>query len=448
MEGSFARNFAITFSGSAFVTLIGFLLTPVISRIYTPEAYGLFAVFNTILNNINAFTTLSFLAAFVRPKEHDKFLSLVQLTFFLTVLSFFLVSAGLFAWGDLLLDWLQAEKLKSVLFLLPLVMLFANLNSIMINWYVRTKNFTKRTSIDVGINFSAKLSTIGYGAGISGTSPAGLIIGDLISKAIGTFFFLKSGIVRELGVLYCSFSLKRIKAIALEYKRYPLFILPANYISIFSVQLPVFMLSSFGASAVGFFAFSASMLEIPLNLLGNAVSPVFLQKAADTYHTQRERLGEITLAVYSKLLYLGLIPFGILTIYGDWIFSFVFGEKWEMSGVFSGYLGFYFIFRLIAYPLSSIFTIIGRESYEFYANILILVLRAAGLGIGIYLKDVSLAILLFSLGSLFFYFLISQFILFLLKVPVIKTSIKTMALVGGTFLILKLIRVGIEHYLF
>jgi O-antigen/teichoic acid export membrane protein len=57
-KGSFAHNLAITFSGNAVAQLIGFCFTPFIARLYGPEAYGLFALFVGIANNISPLATL------------------------------------------------------------------------------------------------------------------------------------------------------------------------------------------------------------------------------------------------------------------------------------------------------------------------------------------------------------------------------------------------------
>ena len=72
-KGSFVQNFAITMSGSMAVTAIGFLLTPVMSRLYPPAAYGQFAVFNSLASNLAMVSTLSYTTAFLQPKDKEKF---------------------------------------------------------------------------------------------------------------------------------------------------------------------------------------------------------------------------------------------------------------------------------------------------------------------------------------------------------------------------------------
>ena len=78
------QNFVITMSGSMVVTALGFLRTPVMSRLYPPAAYGQFAVFNSLASNLAMISTLSYTLGFLQPKEKEKFHHLIQLTVVLT----------------------------------------------------------------------------------------------------------------------------------------------------------------------------------------------------------------------------------------------------------------------------------------------------------------------------------------------------------------------------
>ena len=104
-RGSFAQNFAVTFSGTAAVTAIGFLLTPVMSRIHPPATYGQFAVFNSLVSNLSIVTTLVYTGAFLLPKSREKFLALVQLTVLLTFGTCTLLAGALLLGGGYVVRW-------------------------------------------------------------------------------------------------------------------------------------------------------------------------------------------------------------------------------------------------------------------------------------------------------------------------------------------------------
>ena len=228
---------------------------------------------------------------------------------------------------------------------------------------------------------------------------------------------------------------------ARKYAEFPRYVLPSSLITLLSAQLPVYVLSlGFGATSVGLYAFSAGLLEIPVNLLGGAMLPVFWQKANEIQRQDPTRLPALTLRLYNQLLYLGLLPCGVITVFGDVIFKFAFGARWELAGVYTGYLGYYYVFKLMSQATSPIYNVIGKQRYILWSTVGLLALRAAGLGIGLFQHSLNLALLLFGLGSLLATFLIDLHILALLKLPVGRIALRTLAIVGTTLLVLKVLR--------
>jgi len=76
-KGSFAQNLAITFSGTATIAVIGFAVSPIMTRLYEPQSYGLFAVFSAIVSNVSLFSALGYAPAILVPRQQKKFLALV-----------------------------------------------------------------------------------------------------------------------------------------------------------------------------------------------------------------------------------------------------------------------------------------------------------------------------------------------------------------------------------
>jgi O-antigen/teichoic acid export membrane protein len=257
------------------------------------------------------------------------------------------------------------------------------------------------------------------------------------------------GAVRhEFGQLLRHVSWRRLRAVAHKYRAFPAAYLPGGYISMASGQLPVFMLAPvFGSTAVGLYSFSLSLLELPFNVLGVAIGPVFAQKAAETYQQDPRRLPGLTLNLYYKLLYLGLLPFSLVTVYGDVIFRVLFGPKWEMAGVITSYLGFYYVFKLLSVGTSGLYAILDKQRYYLYSNIFLFGMRALGLGIGAASKDLNLTLLLFGMGSLIATFAVDLHVLSLLRLPIWRIAFRTVALVGLSLLAIKLSRWGLAHYL-
>lgn len=444
--GSFAQNFAVTFSGTAAVAAIGLLVTPIMARIYPPESYGLFAVFNTIVANVMLFSTLAYTNAFLLPQLEKRFHALVQLSFLLAVGALALMLGAVALFRAPLLRLLNAEALGDWIYVAPFSVFLYNMSLIMNSWYLRTKDFRKRAGIDVSTSLGGRALTLGAGLLLHGTS-TGLLLGDIFSKiaSVGTMYF--SGVHRQVGAVWHSFAWARVKAVASEYREYPFFVLPTGYLNSLAGQLPIlFLTSSFGTTAVGLYAFSVSLLELPISLIGSAVAPVFLQKATQIYQQEPERLKQLCLDLYNKLFYLGLLPFGIITVYGDWIFRFAFGARWEQAGLFTAYLGYFYVFKLASYATSPIYAVFRKQQIVLLGTVLLVLCRAGSLVLGTYAHDLNLAMLLFGVSSLVVTFLIDMHILHLLKLPVLRIAVRSILLVVITLLVLKGLRIGVVAY--
>lgn len=446
-RGSFAQNFAIVFSGTATIAGLGILVTPIMSRLYLPASYGLFAVFNSLVNNVNLMSSLGYTPAFILPKSHKRFLALVHLCFVLTAGAFVATGLAILLLHDQLLQWLQAEQMGSWLYFVPVTVLIFNAYMIMHAWYLRAKDFRKRSSVDVASSIASRIFTLLYGW--LGNGPiGGLIVGDILSKLVGFFGLLFSGFHRHLGELYRTFSWRRIRSVAWEYREYPFYVLPTSYLNVLAAQLPIFFLTSgFGATTVGLYAFSTTLLELPINLIGNAIAPVFMQKATETYQQDPTRLPGLCLSLYYKLFYLGLVPFGVITVYGDWIFRFAFGARWEMAGLFTAYLGYYYMFKLASYATGPVYAVLQRQRLALLGTVLLVLFRAASLLVAIRTHNLTLGMQLFGFSSLVVTFCVDMNILKLLKINIWPVAVRSISLMILTLAVLWGTRIGLQHLL-
>jgi O-antigen/teichoic acid export membrane protein len=445
-SGSFARNFALTLSGSAAVTVLGFLLTPVMVRLYAPAAYGQFAVFTSVVSTLSTVTMLSYPAALLLPEAPGQFRALMQLAVVLACGGALLVLVGVALSGSWLLRLLPpAAGTGRVLYALPLLLLLANLNIILSGWYVRAKQFGPRSSIEVAAALGGRGVTLGWGWW-QGGSIGGLLLGEVINRLATTVSLTLGPLRGELRSLWQGFSWKQVRAVAREYAEFPLYVLPSGLISLLSTQLPIYLLSlGFGATSVGLYAFSVGLLEIPVSLLGGAVLSVFWQKANEIQQQDPERLPALTLRLYYQLLYLGLLPFGVITVFGDVIFKFAFGARWELAGVYTGYLGYYYVFKLMSQATSPIYNVIGQQRYLLLSNACLLLVRAAALGLGLWHHNLNLALLLFGVGSLATTFLTDLHILSLLALPVGRIAAHSLLLLATALAVLLAGRWGLQQ---
>jgi O-antigen/teichoic acid export membrane protein len=440
-KGSFAQNFAFTFSGNAIGIVSQIIFAPILSRIYGPEAYGLFSLFNAIATNLSIIATFRLEGALILPKTEKEFERLLKTVVFIpAVLSLLIFSITLVA-KDEIESIFKIKNIGNLMYGLGPYVFLICFTQITANWVVRRKAFKDAVMYGTPIGIGARVFNVIYGWFTKGATH-GLILTDVITRILSIIMRFRYILKFNPSFFFKNASWKVIKYTVSKYRQFPLYDLPGTWINTFSTQLPIFMLTfSFGTNPVGQFGFAASLLEIPMRLLGNAVSPVFLQKASQTFHEKPEDLGRITEELYKKLLYLGVFPFAVLTVFGDLIFKWVFGPQWVQAGIFTGYLGFFYLFRLISSPLSSIFVISAKQSNLLIFQIVLFAGRVLSLYIGFFmLNNVLSGVLLFGLFNTIAYFVLSVWILQFVKAPVLKLTIRTILIAGLSFLMVCLLR--------
>ena len=415
-EGSFIQNITYTISGNAYGILLQLIFSPILARIYSPEAYGVFGLYMAVVANISMFSLLMLPNAFVIPEKEREFSRLLQLTLFLTIFSSLVVSIAFVFFGQNIARLFDHDGVQWWYYLVGPTVFLLGIIQINSNWIVRLKLFKKTVKVGFVTGLAGRIFNLLYGI-LSKGSSIGLVIGEITGKLFGLFLQIKVIIGASYNSLFKSWSYKKMIWALKEFRNYPLFLLPGNYINLLAGQLPIFLFaSSFGFEMVGFYTFSLAMLDMPLRLFGNAISPVFTQKAAETQNTNPERVGSITKDAFLKLLLAGLIPFGLLSAFGDYIFVFVFGNNWQMAGTICRLLSVFYLFRLAVSPISSVLAIIRKEKYGLINSGLIFLLRVISLYIGIYIiNDVLITIALFSLAGIIAIFVLVFIIFSFLK---------------------------------
>ena len=65
LKGNFLRNILVLMTGTASVQLMNFLITPIITRLYSPEAFGALGLFSSTITFTVVAVTLSYPIALV-----------------------------------------------------------------------------------------------------------------------------------------------------------------------------------------------------------------------------------------------------------------------------------------------------------------------------------------------------------------------------------------------
>lgn len=358
-KDSFSHNAFAVFSGNTVSLASQLLLTPLIARIYGPEAYGIYGLFTALVMNFSAFTDLGYSNAYVLPKEDGRFMHLLRLNF--SLLGVILVLTVLLAvFSDLLYTVFPGwGMLGGFIWFVPFCILTYSTAIFFTQWFTRLRAFKTSVYIGSSATVGTRVFNFAYGL-IRKGSIHGLIIGDVVVGGIASVVYWMAMAKHGAGRIFREWSWRGIREMAVEYKRYPLLTFPERWVSLIGMQLPVFLLIG-DPVIVGQFALSGALLLIPLRLLGYSFSTVYVQKAAETVDADPALLGRITKGLYQRLFLIGLLPFTGLIFFSDEVFRIVLGDAWRDAGVITAYMGLFFYFRMMSEPMVALFYVKRRE---------------------------------------------------------------------------------------
>jgi len=350
-SSEYARNSFILIFGTGLAQLIPILLQPILRRLFTDEEFGIFAQFYSIVSVLSIVSNLRYSNSIVIPKSDKEALGILAgslLLNFITSLVFFLL---FILFGQYLFSAIGfSSELVNYIWMLP-VSIFLIATNISFNFWLTRKKKYIGMAVNKGVR---RISEGGMQMALSnGFQKGGLIIGSLIGDFLNLLMFLfqfKKAEGSFKGV--DKTTIKNALAAQSEFPKHSLF--PA-LLDVVSMNLPIFIISSYYTkSIVGQFDGSRQLLAIPLALISISLSQVLYQKIVETNNENKKvyplvRQNFIFLGLLSIVGMLIFIPFGVP------IYTFVFGNEWELAGQMSQILVASYAIRFLISPLSIVF---------------------------------------------------------------------------------------------
>ncbi len=364
----FLKNVLIIATGTAAGQAISILAAPVITRIYTPEDYGIFTTFMAIIGVTGSFSTLRYAVA-IPVAENDKLAdNALRLSFFVTFSLTLLITFIIFTSGHFLLNLFSATRLSSFLWIIPIAFLGTGTYSALNFWALRKKNFKTITK--------AKIYQGAFGAGFKiglgwiGLRPVGLLIGILAQQLAGIGSLMLKLIKEEPG-FFNHFQKDEILYAAKRFKDFPLYQTWSQILLSLGPQLPVFFIAAyFGSETVGLYGLAFSMVSMPLNLLGTSISQVYFAEIAQYGKNRPDKILHLSKSIIKKIFLIGLFPLALIYIIAPWLFGFVFGNAWIIAGDYARILILLMFSILIVSPLMQILNVFELQKTQLIINII------------------------------------------------------------------------------
>lgn len=395
-KNAFVRSVLVLGGGAAGSQVISILSAPLLTRLYSTENFGIFAVFMSLLSIISVISSLRYEQAIPIAKDEEEAINVAVLAFMIAMLISLLTALIVAFFRQRIAVLVGSSALSNYLWLLPLSLLLLSTYQILHYWAIRIKAFPEiaRTKLTLSISsVVCKLCGTALGA-------LALILGHAISQVAGMF----SLIFIDTSQLYLirTVRISTLFRVARQYQKFPLYASWGSIINALGAQAPSVLLASFfSLPAAGLYALANRILSLPMLLVGQAIGNVFFSKGVDAH--REGNLSQLVAQVNQKLIQIAMPPALLLIVVGPNLFAWIFGPEWREAGVFARLMVPMLYFQFVFSPISPVYIIRDKQEKAVALQVILLVIRCFALVVGAWQSNLRLSVMLFSLGSAIYY---------------------------------------------
>lgn len=319
------RNISRLASGAIVSQILMVASTPLLTRIFNPESFGVMAAFSAAYAIAIPITTLKYDAAVILPKAASSAISLTALVV-LIASGMALLAGGLLGVAtrmSLLPDGYELNLW------LPLAIWLGALYTLTQQWSARLsdyKHFARSQVIGTVLNIGTCL-TLGLQFG---GQPNYLVLG-FVCGMVGSLSYMLLSRTKKIEHAF-KVNVPSLLRRANVYRQFPVLVLPSTLLmTIGQTSLPLVLTTYYPLGDVGQFAIANRLLLVPTALIGGALAESF---RSEFVRRQRERLDATSLfnKTLSTLVILALPMFSLLFVAAPWLFSIIFGSDYEEAG--------------------------------------------------------------------------------------------------------------------
>ena len=370
-KSEFSRNVLTLMTGTTLAQAIPIAISPILTRIYTPEDFGVFALFISIVGIMAVVSTGKYELSLILPKK-DSF------AYQLLILSGLLVlgAASVYLVGILLVSLFY--NFDYIFYLLPITVIFIGLNNTFDKYNNRVKNYKLmsyqrviKTTVESLISISFML-LFSIKTGLVWGFVLGFFVSNIIMLLVNIKIFQKKAF---------EVSKKKMKVLAKRYENFLKYNMPHALLNTVSVNIPIFLIPLYyGSYTLGLYAFGLKIVQAPLSLISSSMLNVLGQKMAEEY-SQGNEIKSLFISTVKKLMLLVVLMLPLF-IFIDDLFAFIFGEEWRVSGFYVQILSPWILLVFVVSPFATIPHIYKQQKKAFKLEILYTALRIAPFVIG------------------------------------------------------------------
>lgn len=388
-----AGEAATLVSGNVLAQLIALAAYFVLTRIYSPDDYGLFNIFYSYIEVFIILSTCKYELAVVVADDEREAAAVSRFALRLNaIVSLLLLTVALVLWlcGALPGNFGQ---LGWMVLLIPPMVFFCGTSRVYSFLYNRFHCYSQialSENVNAGSGALLKIAL-----GLLGMAPAGLPVGTVLGQAASNINYR----LRMRSLALPSTTAAEGKDAARKHSNFPRFVATKDFVNTFSANLPFLWLALyFNRAEIGLFGLALTFTRQPVLLLCAAFERVLYARGAEAVRQHQP----LRRTVWRFLLAINAVAIpacALLWFCAEPLFSFGFGARWQGCGVYVQALLPWVLLTLTANSLMFVANIFSTQRTEFFFNLAQLLLRVVALYIGIRMGSFLLSIRMFAAVS-------------------------------------------------
>lgn len=393
-RSSSIKNFAKLLSANIVAQIIGLVVYPILTRIYSPEDFGLLNLFLSISAVLVILSTAEYYNAIVLPKEEDKAISIIQVCLLLIILITVLTSISV-CFSDQIALIFNTPKLAEYYWMMPIIVFALGLWNILNYWYTRCTQYNNISSYLISNSILASTGKICLGH--AGLLSGGMIYASVIAPIISLFFNLFH--TKNKLKLFFAFSWNKMIKAAKTYRYFPIYSLPRSFINMLAGQLPILLLTPiFGSHYVGLWGMALLLGFTPINVITRSIYQVLYQHISNRVNQQ------LPISYFFKrftfyVLGIGIPCFAILYWILPDLTTLLLGKEWITTSLYIRWMLPWLLCSILTSSTGFLADIFFKQKIGFAFELLTTILRCVGVGVGIWLNDFTTSIIGYTIGT-------------------------------------------------
>lgn len=393
------KNVFNILSGSMIGQLIIFAMTPMLTRSFTPEILGSYALFTSCYSLLAGIATLRFEVSIPYPKSVHMARRMSVLTLgcaFIFALITLFVIANVNLWGPL--------SIPNYFYILPAAIVIITFQVICQQWMARKSEYARYSKglvINSLVYMTIVLAFIFYGTPTIYTLVGGFVGGLFIS----TLYMLGDDNVKIRKIFSHArplISSDKLCGLFRRHLDYPRYLLPSFALSMLASNAPIFILNAFkSATEVGFFSVLLRLILTPGIIIGAAMSEALKAEFFKRKRHNKSLMGLVLpILLWGVLLGVGGVLFCYL--WGSELALLILGEKFANAVYLIFPLSVVVFSFVIFQPFQILYVVMDKKNLNFWVqfilaiipNSVLLMVSAIGYSLHIAIWSYALTLLL------------------------------------------------------